>query len=135
MTLIIIGWEREGVCAALSMFSTHFVVKWISKDFGSSTSQFFSHWSETLFQKNFILVFQVWMLTMPVYLKKKDFTYRCRIQFRIDWNQFGIEKIDCTFLFALCCFWHNSIEVEFFRNSWHFWCSKSFTSSREEAKK
>ena len=56
------------------MFSTYFVVNWISRDFGSSTSQFFfSHWSETSFQKNFISVFQFWLLTTPVYLKKEGF--------------------------------------------------------------
>ena len=55
------------------MFSTHFVVNWISRDFGSNTSQYFSHWSETSFQKNVIPVFQVWLLTTPVYLKEERF--------------------------------------------------------------
>ena len=55
------------------MFSTHFVVNWISRDFGSSTSQYFSHWSETSFQKNVIPVFQVWLLTTQVYLKEERF--------------------------------------------------------------
>ena len=105
------------------MFSTHLVVNWISKDFGSSTSQFLSHWSETSFQKNFISVFQVWLLTTPVYLKKKDFTNRCRIQFWIDWNQLGIEKIICPFLFVLCRFRHSLIES-------HFKSSRSKKNSR-----
>ena len=130
-------WLEKGIWSKTkgSRLSTHFVVNWISKDFGSRTSQFFSHWSETSFQKNFISVFQVWLLTTPVYLKKKDFTNRCRIQFWIDWNLFGIEKIVCPFPFALCCFRHSLIETQFFRNSGHFRWSKSFISNREEAKK
>ena len=118
-----------------SMFSTHFVVNWESKDFGSSTSQFLSHWSETSFQKNFILVFQVWLLTTPVYLKKEGFYQQMQNSILSRLEPIRNRKSCLPFSFSTL-----SLSAQFnwnkvFRNSGHFRCSRSFISSREEAKK
>ena len=118
-----------------SMFSTHFVVNWESKDFGSSTSQFLSHWSETSFQKNFILVFQVWLLTTPVYLKKEGFYQQMQNSILSRLEPIRNRKSCLPFSFSTL-----SLSAQFnwnkvFRNSGHFRWSRSFISSREEAKK
>ena len=118
-----------------SMFSTHFVVNWESKDFGSSTSQFLSHWSETSFQKNFILVFQVWLLTTPVYLKKEGFYQQMQNSILSRLEPIRNRKSCLPFSFSTL-----SLSAQFnwnkvFRNSGHFRWSRSFISSREDAKK
>ena len=107
------------------MFSAHFVVTWISKDFGSCTLQFFSHWSETSFQKNFISVFQVWLLTTPVYLTKEGFYQQMQnsILNRLEPIRNRKNCLPCSFW--NCRFRQNLIKIQFFRNSGHFWWSKS----------
>ena len=117
------------------MFSTHFVVNWISKTFVLALHSFSAIGQKRRSRKSLSRFFKFGCWPRSSLYKKKDFTNRCRIQFWIDWNQFGIEKIVCPFLFAFCRYRHNLIEIQFFRNSGHFRWSKSFISSREEAKK
>ena len=105
------------------MFSTHFVVNWISKTFVLALHSFSAIGQKRRSRKSLSRFFKFGCWPRSSLYKKKDFTNRCRIQFWIDWNQFGIEKIICPFLFVLCRFRHSLIES-------HFKSSRSKKNSR-----